>query len=127
MDAYDILVVDDDPEAASLYEAFMTVMPYSFRVVNSAEKAIELLKSTKFTVFILDIDLGYKAMTGVDLSIKIKEVQKDAKVYALTGHTTLFDGFDPPIAGFDDVFNKPFGYKDLIALLKDILGDRINK
>ena len=127
MDAYDILVVDDDPEAASLYEAFMELMPYSFRVINSAEEALVLIKSTTFAVFIVDIDLGYKAMTGVDLSIKIKETQKDAKVYALTGHTIIFDGFDPSIAGFDEVFNKPFGYKDLIALLKDILGDRINK
>jgi len=127
MDTYDILIVDDDPEVAALYEAFMELMPYSFKVVTSGEDALELLKSIKFTVFILDIDLGYNVMTGVDLSIKIKDMQQDAKVYALTGHAVIFDGFDPSIAGFDEVFSKPLGYKSLIILLKDILGDRINK
>ena len=116
-----ILVVDDEPEIAALYKAFLELLPYSFKVVTSGEKAIELLKSVKFTVFILDIDLGYNAMTGVDLSIKIKDMQKDAKVYALTGHADVFDGFDPSIAGFDDVFSKPFGYKNLIILHQNIL------
>ncbi len=127
MEVYDILIVDDDPEVAALYEAFMELMPYSFRVVTSGEKAVELLKTAKFTVFILDIDLGYNTMTGVDLSIKIKDMQKDAKVYALTGHAAIFDGFDPSIAGFDEVFSKPLGYKHLISLLKNVLGDRVTK
>jgi len=127
MEIYDILVVDDDSEVAILYEAFMELMPYSFKVASSADDALELLKHTKFTVFILDIDLGYNSMNGVDLSIKIKEIQSDAKVYALTGHAGIFDGFDPAIAGFDEVFSKPFGYKNLIILLKSILGDRTAK
>ncbi len=121
METYDILVIDDDPDIIELYEAFMGMTDYSYRIVASSVEALELLKTMEFKVFIIDINLGVNSMTGVDLGIKIREKYEDALIYALTGHSTLFDNFDPAIAGFDDVYDKPFGYVKILKVLKTIL------
>ena len=122
METCDIMVVEDDTAIAGLYATFLNLMPYSFEVVTSGEDAMELIKRIKFAVCILDINLGYKSMTGVDLAVEIKKINKDTKVYALTGNVFLFDGFDPAIAGFDDVFSKPLGYQDILVILDNLLG-----
>lgn len=117
MEICDILIVDDEVAIAGLYEAFLKLTPYSFEIVNSGEDAVELIKRINFSMCVLDINLGSKSMTGIDTAIAIKERNTESKVYALTGNAFLFDGFDPTIAGFDGIFSKPMGYKDLLTIL----------
>lgn len=114
MEEIDILVVEDSPEIVDIIETFYSILPYSYKVTNSAEEALEIIKDIKFKVHILDINLGTGKMHGVDLAIAIRSNNKTAKIYAFTGHMDLFDDIAPEVAGFDGAFYKSEGYKNLL-------------
>jgi len=124
MEICDVLVVDDSKEITKLYEELLRRTPFSFEIVNSGEDAIEIIKRVKFLVYILDINLGNSEFTGVDLAIKIRKIDKKAKLFAVTGNAFVFDKFDPKIAGFNKVFKKPFWYNDIMNVLTKALENK---
>lgn len=116
----DVLFVDDEKDITNLYEAVMSLSPYSFKIAQSGYEALSLIETTSFKLFVVDINLG-AGMSGVDLGVIFRKKFKDAKIYAMTGYTVLFDTFAPSVAGFDAVLSKPIDYKNLADLIKKFL------
>lgn len=123
MEQKDILVVEDNEELRPILDTFYSLLPYTYEVVPSGEEAVKLINCTDFKVYVLDINLGYNKMHGVDLAILIRRRDKEAKIYALTGHLSLFDTIDPEVAGFNEVYYKPNDYKRLLQRIQTDLGD----
>ena len=114
----DILFVDDNEQITELMDAFFTSLGYFFKVVTTSEEAIELVKHFNFKVIVLDINLGYTNLNGVELCLLFRKHNKTSKIYALTAYSELFHDIAPDVAGFDGAFFKPSGYKDLLFQLK---------
>jgi len=122
MENIDILFVENEKSISDLYIALMrAITDVTFKIVSSGEEALELLKSTEFKIFILDINLGSGKLSGVDLSIEIRKQFCDAKIYVMTGHPYLFDSIDPSIAGIDKVFSKPKAVLHILDTIKNDL------
>lgn len=121
MEKKDLLVVEDSPDTAAVFEAFFTLLPYDCVLTNTAEEAVALIKTTTFKVFILDINLGKSRMHGVDLSLLLRKECPEAKIYAITGHMDLFSNIDPSVAGFDGVFYKSHDYSKILKQIKEDL------
>lgn len=123
MEQFDILMVEDDEQIAELYKGIMEIMPYTCKVVTSGEEAIELLSLYRFKICVLDIRLEGQ-LNGVELSIKIKSAYPETKLYAMTGFSRIFDNFDPNIAGFEDVLQKPKDFRKLFKIIEEELSDK---
>lgn len=121
METIDILVVEDDASVLSLYKALFKFSSYSVKFVSTGEEALDLIKTFNFRVCILDINLHSNALTGVDLSIILKDNKKAEKIFAMTGMPFIFNDFDPAIAGFDQIFSKPEGFSPMVDAVRSHL------
>lgn len=121
MKELDILLVEDNKQITDLMSAFFDSLGYSYKIAFSGKKALKLVEGINFKVIILDINLGYGALNGVELCILLRDKNKDSKIYALTAYSEIFHEISPEVAGFDQAFFKPTGYKELLSVLKDYL------
>lgn len=85
-----ILIVDDDPLLAKLYEATLRAANYDVNIVSSGELALTEISKKKPDLILLDIMMP--KMSGVDVLKKLRDENnyKDISVIILTnfGRTT---------------------------------------
>lgn len=116
-----ILIVEDNNSFSELLKAFIEYTDDSIEVtsVDSAERALALFEPKKYDLIISDIAL--LAMNGLEMCLKIRELDKDVKMIAITGYNELLNGYDMTVAGFDACFSKPDGYKNLMIFVEKFL------
>lgn len=85
-----VVIVEDDPDIQSLVETIFSMDP-RFGVVglaDSAEDALELARSEKPQIIVLDDRLAGE-LTGFDAVPQFKEIVPDAKIILFTAHADL--------------------------------------
>jgi CheY-like chemotaxis protein len=119
-----ILVVEDEREVREfLHDAFVEE-GYDVVAVGDAEEALAAL-SPEIMVMFLDMKLP-GGMDGLELCRKIRADYPTACIYAMTGHSTLFELADCRAAGFDDYFTKPLRLETLCMAAEQAF-DRIDR
>lgn len=107
-----ILLVDDEVPVLKMMTRAFTRAGYEVATAESAEEAMELIKTYKYMVFFLDLNLP--GMNGIDLCRRIRQDNPLTILYAVTGFATTFEVFDCRQAGFEDYFTKPVELKKLL-------------
>lgn len=87
-----------------LSDAF-SLKGYQVVSVGSAEEALSVL-IPGIQVMFLDLKLSGE-MGGLELCRRLRKDHPAASIYAITGHSSLFELADCRKAGFDDYFTKP--------------------
>jgi len=115
--AQDILVVDDNQEAADSLAALLRSMGARTSVAYSAEQAITLAADAQPAVGILDI--GMPGMDGCDLARHLRKDPAHARMLliALTGWGQPDDRLRVSAAGFDHHLLKPVDTDEMLSLL----------
>jgi CheY-like chemotaxis protein len=115
--AQDILVVDDNHEAADSLAALLRSMGARTSVAYSAEQAIALAAAAQPAVGILDI--GMPGMDGCDLARHLRKDPAHARMLliALTGWGQPDDRLRVSAAGFDHHLLKPVDTDEMLSLL----------
>lgn len=109
-----VLVVDDEPDLANLYTAFLS-SSYTVRTATSASEALERVDED------LDVALLDRRMPGIsgdELLAKIRERDCSIKVAMLTAVEPDVDIIDMP---FDDYKVKPVDQHELTGLVEALL------
>lgn len=100
-----ILIVDDDKVINEmLFDAF-SHKGYKVICAFNAEEALAAL-TPEIQVMFLDLKLP-GSMSGLELCRQIRKDYPAACIYAMTGHSSLYELADCLNAGFDDYFTKP--------------------
>lgn len=87
-----------------LFDAF-SHKGYEVICAFNAEEALVAI-TPEIQVVFLDMKLP-GGMSGLDLCRQIRKDHPDACIYAMTGHSSLYELADCRKAGFDDYFTKP--------------------
>jgi two-component system response regulator HydG len=117
-----ILIVDDEPEMATVVEQALTRRGYKAKQVNSADAAWELLETEDFDVVVTDINM--KGMTGVELTDRIAKNRKDTPVIVMTAFGSLETAIATMRAGAYDFITKPFEIDQLTVAVERALQNR---
>ncbi|MBU2444326.1 MAG: response regulator [Bacteroidetes bacterium] len=109
-----ILYVEDHLESANLIVLILK-KDFDVSIAESVEQALEKLKSEKFNLILMDIQLQSK-FDGLELIKKLKsdEKYKNIPVIALTAHAIHGDKEKMINGGADDYIAKPFNKAVLI-------------
>jgi CheY-like chemotaxis protein len=107
-----VLVVDDEDLIRDMMTRAFTRAGYEIQVAESAEEALNLIKTYKYLVYFLDLNLP--GMSGIELCRHIRKDNPLTITYAVTGYATTFEVFDCREAGFEDYFTKPVEMKTLL-------------
>lgn len=111
----DILVVDDTPMNLNVIKGLLKPTKVFVTTATSGEECLEKIKETKFNVVLLDHMMP--GMDGVETMAKIREIDPDLPVYALTANSASGEEFYKS-KGFNGYLAKPI---DSTVLEKTIM------
>jgi len=118
-----ILIVDDEPGIRELVEMTLGVNEYEILKAENGQKAIEIARTEKPDLTIMDIKMP-GVIDGLQATRILKndpETQKGTIILlsAMGEASERREGLD---AGADDYFTKPFSPLSLIKKVEEVLG-----
>jgi CheY-like chemotaxis protein len=117
-----ILIVEDDPDQAAMYEFIFDSVGAEARSVESVAEARIALERERFDVILSDIMMLDE--TGYDLVRWLRTVQgenRELAAIALTGRVTEEDRDEALAAGFDEHCRKPCQPGELLETIERLL------
>jgi len=109
-----VLVVDDEPPIRRLLKRKLTTQNYQVIEAETAKTALDLIRSERPDLVILD--LGLPDMDGLDLIPIIRE-QSRVPIVVLSSRGDERVKVEALLRGADDYITKPFGMEELVARL----------
>ncbi len=79
-----IIVVDDEPELASLFKAFLKNQGYDVVSFTDPVLALEYYKKTSDKHSLIITDLRMPGICGIDLAMKVREFDNKIKIFLMT-------------------------------------------
>lgn len=110
-----ILVVDDNQDAAEALARLLAVLGFKSHAVYSSENALALGQGTDFDAIILDI--GMPHMDGYEVARRLREGGYKRLLIALSGYGQPEDKRKARDAGFDHHVTKPLDLERLKMIL----------
>lgn len=116
----DILIVDDNVDAADTLSLFLSTLGHRLRVAYDGSTAIGMVEQSPPDVLLLDI--GLPDIDGYELAGKLRALPKtaDAILVALTGYGKPADRERALAAGFNEHLTKPVDSAALLRLLSSV-------
>jgi len=114
-----LLLIDDDKIILNILTNIVEHEGYESLKAQSAEDAIELMKSSKVDLIISDIVLPQ--MNGLELLVSIKENNPNIPVILITGHSGKYQEKDVMSAGADGFITKPFRNLEILRKIESLI------
>ncbi|MBS1729615.1 MAG: response regulator transcription factor [Bacteroidetes bacterium] len=114
-----ILIAEDEPKIGLFVQQELISQGYETDLANSGAKAIELYNQHKYSIIILDINLG--DMSGIQICRSFRENDIHVPVIMLTAMGDMNDKILAFESGADDYVVKPFHISELLARIKVFL------
>ncbi|MGD0841093.1 MAG: response regulator transcription factor [Candidatus Acidiferrales bacterium] len=110
-----ILVVDDEPQIRRMMRTILIAEGFEVTDARSGGEALEKLRSAKYDVILLDINMA--GITGTETCRAIR-AGSDVPIIMLTVRKTEKDKTEAFEAGADDYVTKPFSTPELLARIR---------
>lgn len=107
-----VLIVEDDPNIATLQQDYLKKAGYDVDVMKDGESGLTAAFNTQYDMIILDIMLP--KMDGITLCTKIRSSQ-DVPIMMLSARCDERDKITALFAGADDYMTKPFSFGEMAA------------
>lgn len=100
-----ILIIDDEPVVRNLLTEVLCEK-HICTTADSAEKALELLRTEKFSLILSDISMG--GMSGLEMIPRVHSSAPDAVIIMISGQQTIDSAIEAMRLGAFDYIKKPF-------------------
>jgi DNA-binding NtrC family response regulator len=117
-----ILVLDDDIELMSLYRIVLQRQGYEVIAFSDPLLALEYFKINSSRFSLIVTDLRMPIMTGIEFASKVREIDKEIKIWLITAFV-FQDIKDNPLftlAKFEKIIEKPVSTIKLVDMVKSI-------
>ena len=112
------MIVDDDKDLALVTSDMLNDYGYDTQIAASAEETFELLKTEKFNLILLDINLPDG--TGFEVCGELRRVSGVPVIFA-SARTREDDKIHGLDLGGDDYIEKPYSLKELLARINALI------
>lgn len=106
MHKYKVLIADDEEEILCTLKKLLEQETYAVETTRSAVNALEKVKSDKYHVALIDIDMP--EMNGIELLKEIKSYDALTQVIMMAEHSTMERILSSLEYGANDYIMKPF-------------------
>ncbi|MCX6156727.1 MAG: response regulator [Ignavibacteriota bacterium] len=117
-----ILIVENEALNSKLVESFLK-NTYAYETVEDGHSAIEKSKNKKYSMILMDINLG-KGMSGLEAAMEIRKIDGylEVPIIAMTAFAMKGDEKEFLSGGCTDYIAKPFIQRDLLVLVSKYSG-----
>ena len=113
-----ILVVEDDLDLQKMYTEILESDEYQIETASNGEEGVMKFKEVNPTLIIMDSDMPI--LNGYDASLKIKQIDKNAKIILITGYSKVAEGMQEKGGDeFVEIITKPIGMDVLLETVKN--------
>ncbi len=113
-----ILVVDDEKNIRFTLTDILQDEGYTVDSVDSGEKCLARLKRQKYELVILDVRMP--GMDGIQVFQKLKEIEYDADVLVISGHSGIETAVQAVKLGAYDFIEKPLSMSKILTAARNI-------
>jgi DNA-binding response OmpR family regulator len=113
-----VLVVDDEPQIATIARDYLTRAGFSVAVAADGATGLELTRRTQPDLVVLD--LGLPRLDGFEVARALRR-ESDVPIIMLTARVDETDRLHGFEVGADDYITKPFSPRELLARIKAVL------
>ena len=117
----EILIIDDEIDICKQLSGLLNDLGYNSSYSNTAEEGIELFRTKKFSLVLLDILLGNSKFDGFQTLEKIKNINQDIPVIMISGHGNIETAVNSIKQGAYDFVEKPFDGDIIVFKIKKAL------
>ncbi len=119
-----LLVVDDDPDIAHVLKLGLLKNGFLVNAFTNPEEALQSFKSDAESYCLVVSDMRMPALSGIQLSKKVKEINPNVKVVLMTAFEIRGNEFSKvfPSTQVDGFVQKPIGIKELTNKILSIIG-----
>ena len=116
-----VLIVEDEAPIRELVRLHLSLAGFDVTELGDGKRALELARSTRFDLIILDLMLP--GLDGITLcrSLRVEGANRDSAILMLTAKDAESDKVLGLESGADDYMTKPFGVRELVARVGAIL------
>ncbi len=118
MEAYKILVVDDNEAAAQTLGKLLSHKGHDVTLAYTGTEALQSLKN--FDAQVVVVDIGLPDIDGYEVARRIRQSPAQPLLIALTGFGQSEDKRKARDAGFDHHLTKPVGFSEVEDLLMSL-------
>jgi putative two-component system response regulator len=111
-----VLVVDDDPVIRETLHEQLTSSSYDVTPLESAERALEIMKNRSFDIVLSDIKMP--GMSGIEFLKRISEIDPDLPVVLFTGHAGIDTAIQAVVNHAFDFIQKPYTLGHLLRSIE---------
>jgi DNA-binding response OmpR family regulator len=106
-----VLVVDDEPDALELLQAFLEAKGYEVLTASDGEEALQKVKEERPHLILLDVRMP--KMTGLEVLKRVREIDREVGVIMVTAVNEEETGRQALQMGAFDYITKPLDLKYL--------------
>jgi len=106
-----VLVVDDEPDALELLQAFLEAKGYEVLTASDGEEALQKVKEERPHLMLLDVRMP--KMTGLEVLKRVREIDREVGVIMVTAVNEEETGRQALQLGAFDYITKPLDLKYL--------------
>jgi DNA-binding NtrC family response regulator len=121
-----LLIVDDDPDTILSLKIGLTDDGFLVDAFTNPEEASQHFKSNPKSYSLVMSDSGIPALSGIELSKKVKEINPNLKALLLTGFGLRgmeFSKDSPSISVVDGIVQKPIAIDKLRDKILTLIGE----
>ncbi len=116
--AYDILIVDDEPDIRMLVEGILSDEGYETRQAGDADAAIASFRARRPSLVILDVWLQGSKLDGLGILEALHSEEPQVPVVMMSGHGTIETAVAAIQHGAYDFIEKPFQSDRLLLIAR---------
>jgi two-component system response regulator HydG len=117
-----VLVLDDEPEACSLFDTILSGAGFTVATVTAPERALSYIERFEPDVFVTDVNLG--ASDGYAVMQRARALHPSLPVVFVTGRASVNDAVRALHAGADHYLVKPVSGAELVDVVDRSLARR---
>ena len=114
-----VLVIDDEEGLADFMQRILSLKGYAAFMETDGVGAVNFFKNERPDVVLIDIDLGYSEIDGVEVLKRIKEIDKNAVCIMVTRITDEESVKKSKEYGAMHYLLKPLDSKDIVAAVDE--------
>jgi DNA-binding response OmpR family regulator len=120
--ARSVIVIDDEPELANLFNAFLIKEGYNVITFIDPVLAFEYFKKTSDKHSLIITDMRMPGLSGIDLAKRIREINSKIVIFLMTAFdiSDLKDQPDFKLARIDMLIQKPVRFSYLREMIHNI-------
>ncbi len=116
-----VLIAEDSSVLQNLIKKVIMYLPnYETQIVKNGKQVLEVTKSTKFDVILMDINIPF--VDGLDCTRKIRSNPdpeiSETPIIAITGNAMNYTEDDFLAVGINEYLPKPLNFDDLLTSIK---------